>query len=74
MKTYLKCYWYGTKAALNMYKYLIEENKWMIILFIIDMIFIPVKMLIFIPLSFTKWFSTTKIYKFGEEVIEEFGD
>ena len=40
---YLKAFWLGIRMAFEQYMEMIQENKWYLILLLIDILLIPVK-------------------------------
>ena len=75
MKTVLEglaAFWYGIVIGFNWELKLVKESKWYIIPFVLDIILMPVKLIIFIPLCCTKWFKNTKFYKEAlEDIFKE---
>ena len=62
---------YGMKRGFQWYKYMIKnESKWYILSFIFDMILLPIKLIIVIPIA---WFKPEIIENsnFGQEVLYE---
>lgn len=47
---YLKAFWLGIRMAFEQYMEMIQENKWYLILLLIDILLIPVKIVIIIPM------------------------
>ena len=75
MKTvleFLAAFWYGMTVGFKLGLNNVKESKWYIIPFVLDIILIPVKLIILVPLCCTKWFRNTNFYKeAAEEVFKE---
>lgn len=58
-----KAFGLGMKVGFMWYIGQIKQSKWYIVPFVIDMLLLPLKAIILLPLCQTKWFQNTEFYK-----------
>lgn len=60
---YCKAFGLGMKAGFMWGLEQIKKSKWYIVPFVFDVLLLPLKVIILVPLCQAKWFQNTEFYK-----------